>query len=275
MCNERRFCECRVCMIRGRNAVCCCQTARARCRRCFDCDDQCEPRVCRRCLRCEAQHGCCGERGPRGFRGEIGPRGERGPRGFRGEIGPRGIQGVRGLPGVTGPQGIQGEPGPQGPAGSTDLIDAMLVISPLGNPDEVIGCIDSGTIIPTYEIIQLNADDMPQTIFNNDEGMITFNSCCTTPNNHTYLITYNVTGTIGQNDALTVTPLVNKLTQMQWQTTVTSNTMDTTITSSASFVYNNTFFGDTHKNNIVFQLNTASGNPVRDVYGSYSIVQLS
>ena len=206
---------------------------------------------------------CCRSRGLRGYPGRDGERGA------------RGIQGERGVPGEIGPRGQQGIQGEPGPAGSANLIDAMLAISPTNDPDKAICCICSGTKIPSYSILQLNSCNMPQTDFNNNCGAITFKTCTQTPNKHTYLITYNVTGKIEENDALTITPLVNGIAQPQWQATTASNSIDTTVTSSASFVYNNTFFDECHENAITFQLNTGCGKPARDVYGSYNVVQLS
>lgn len=56
-------------------------------------------------------------RGPRGIRGEPGPRGGRGPRGIPGPAGPQGPRGPRGTLGKDGPEGPVGPPGPEGVAG--------------------------------------------------------------------------------------------------------------------------------------------------------------
>ena len=71
-----------------------------------------------------------GEPGPKGADGERGPQGDTGPRGADGLQGPQGIQGERGQDGQPGPkgdigpQGLKGEqglPGPVGPQGPVGL----------------------------------------------------------------------------------------------------------------------------------------------------------
>jgi hypothetical protein len=55
-----------------------------------------------------------GEAGPKGAKGATGAAGPQGPQGVQGEPGPQGAQGPQGDP---GPQGLQGPQGPQGAAG--------------------------------------------------------------------------------------------------------------------------------------------------------------
>jgi len=230
---------------------------------------------------------------PRCSRGPIGPRGPRGPRGWpghdglHGEQGPQGVQGLQGLrgePGEQGPQGVQGlqglrgEPGPKGETGSqgvADLIDVMAVISPIDAPKETIPCINNGAMIPTYELLEMKVEEMPHTEFNKNSGVITFSGTEEIPNTHTYLVAYTITGTIGMDDALTITPFINELPQPQWQTATTSNSNHATVTNSSSFVYNNMHFGTEAQNDLTFQVKTLSGRPITNVYGSYHIVQLS
>jgi len=222
--------------------------------------------------------GLDGERGPRGtqgIQGERGESGEQGPQGVQGLQGLRGESGEQGPQGVQGLQGLRGEPGPPGPEGTAELIDAMAVISPIGSPKETIPCINSGAIIPTYELFEMKVEEMPQTEFNKNMGMIIFNATEEAPNTHTYLVTYTVTGTIGIDDAMIITPFINELPQVQWQTAATTNSSHTTVTNSSSFVYNNIHFGTETQNDLAFQVKTLSGRPITNVYGSYHIVQFS
>ena len=249
---ERRICDCQMRGRRRRERVRCC------------------------CPRCSHDlHGSIGPQGPRGPRGCPGRDGERGPRGWPGYDGEDGEPGEQGPQGVQGLQGLRGEAGPPGPEGIADLIDAMAVISPIGSPKETIPCINSGAMIPTYELFEMKIEEMSQTEFNKNTGMITFNATEEAPNTHTYLVTYTVTGTIGIDDAMTITPFINELPQAQWQTAATTNSNHTTVTNSSSFVYNNMHFGTETQNNLTFQVKTLSGRPITNVYGSYHIVQFS
>jgi len=222
----------------------------------------------------QGPQGVQGLQGLRGEPGEQGPQGVQGLQGLRGEPGEQGSQGIQGIQGEIGPIGPRGETGPQGPKGATDLIDVMAVISPIGFPRESIPCISTGSRIPTYELVG-PVSDMPNTTFNRESGTITFNDAESTPNTHTYLVTYTITGTIGTDDALTIIPFINHLPQSQWQTTATTNGNHTTTTNSTSFVYNNIHFETEKQNNLTFQVKTLSGRPITNVYGSYHIVQLS
>ena len=58
-----------------------------------------------------------GDTGPRGLRGEKGDTGERGPQGETGATGPQGPKGETGAIGPQGPRGETGATGPQGPKG--------------------------------------------------------------------------------------------------------------------------------------------------------------
>jgi hypothetical protein len=83
--------------------------------------------------------------GPKGERGELGPRGEpgpTGPQGPRGDTGPKGEQGIAGPQGPkgdggpkgdTGDRGARGEPGPGGPTGSTGPQGPAGAPGPIGS----------------------------------------------------------------------------------------------------------------------------------------------
>ena len=256
---ERRMCECQICFNR--------HLANRRRREGALCS--CSRRS--RCLH-EHQRGT-GEREQfhREHESKVlqGPQGERGE---RGEQGPQGVQGLQGLQGERGEPGPKGERGSQGP---TSLIDVMAVISPTGLPKETIPCINNGAMIPTYELVEMKEEEMPHTEFKKRSGVITFHAAEEEDQPHTYLVIYTVTGTIGMDDALTITPFINELPQLQWQTVATSNSHHATVTNSSSFVYHQTHFKTQEKNDLTFQVRTLSGRPVTNVYGSYHIVGLS
>ena len=59
-----------------------------------------------------------GARGPKGERGDVGPRGLQGD---KGDTGPRGLQGLQGIQGETGERGIRGEQGFKGEVGEQGI----------------------------------------------------------------------------------------------------------------------------------------------------------
>ena len=74
-----------------------------------------------------------GESGPKGDKGDTGPRGEQGVKGNTGEQGPQGIPGSQGDRGQAGAQGI---PGPQGNRGEAGAQGAVGPVGPAGAKGE-------------------------------------------------------------------------------------------------------------------------------------------
>ncbi len=101
--------------------------------------------------------------GPKGDKGDIGPRG---PQGFPGKDGAQGPQGLPGRNGAVGPQGPKGDPGrdgavgPQGPKGDPGKNGAQ---GPKGDTPSIQSVVDA--VYPVGSVYYSFSDTSPAALF--------------------------------------------------------------------------------------------------------------